>query len=351
MIGTAVRGLLGKCIKKNQKRITNKMKNKKIIIAGGSGFIGQALCNYFGADNQVTVLGRGIKNEKTNAFGEDLVSEEIKGKIRFLHWDAREQGDWATALEGADLLINLAGKTVNCRYNEKNKQEIMNSRIDATKALGIAVQHTVSPPKLWINATSATIYPHATDTPRDENFTAFADDFSVQVCKAWEKVFYEQRTPFTRKVALRMAITLGPGGVMIPYFNLLKFGLGGKQGSGKQMYSWIHIEDTCRMIDWIESHKELEGTYNCVSPGAVSNSLFMATLRKAAGYTSGLPAFTWMLKIGAALIGTETELILKSRWVLPTRILATGFSFRFPDIGAAAEDIFSKTERRQYHLF
>jgi len=148
-----------------------------------------------------------------------------------------------------------------------------------------------------------------------------------------------------------MAITLGAGGVMIPYFNLLKFGLGGQQGNGKQMYSWVHIEDTCRIIKWIDEHQELEGTYNCCSPEPVTNNEFMQTLRKATGLLIGLPAYSWMLKIGAAIIGTETELIFKSRWVLPTKILATGFQFKYALLTSAIKDIISKTPRRKYHLF
>ena len=327
------------------------MKNKKIIIAGGSGFIGQELCNYFGAENKVTVLGRQMRHQPTNAFGEDHVEKVIAQNLRFVKWDGLTLGEWATELENADLLINLSGKSVNCRYSEKNKQEIFDSRTNTTRVLGQAVRAATHPPKLWINAASATIYPHATDTPRDESFTDFHRDFSVQVCQLWEKTFFEQRTPFTRKVALRMAITIGAGGVMIPYFNLLKFGLGGRQGDGKQMYSWVHINDTCRMIEWIVDHQELEGVYNCCSPNPVTNKVFMQTLRAATGYAFGLPAYKWMLKIGARLIGTETELILKSRWVLPTKIQAAGFQFRYAILSEAMQEIVRKTKASQYHLF
>lgn len=327
------------------------MKNKKIILAGGSGFIGQALSNWFGADNEIVVLTRQLPDAKTNAFGLKNIKAAIQDKIRYVKWDGKHQGDWAKELNGADLVVNLAGKTVNCRYTEKNKREIFDSRTDATKAIGLAIAQAVHPPKLWINAASATIYPNATDEPRDESFTDFHDDFSVQVCQLWEKTFYEQRTPFTRKIALRMAITLGAGGVMIPYFNLLKFALGGQQGNGKQMYSWVHIDDTCRMIEWLYEHEELEGTFNCSSPGAISNRIFMQTLRKETGHRIGLPAPAWLLKIGAMLIGTETELILKSRWVFPARILQTGFQFSFPQLEGAISDIISKTPRKRYHLF
>lgn len=327
------------------------MNNKKIIIAGGSGFIGQAITEYFGKQNTVIILTRNKKDVKTNAFGNRIIDPKEYPNVKFLQWDAVTLGAWATELNGCDILINLTGKTVNCRYTEKNKQEIFDSRTQSTKILGVAVSKCIEPPKLWINASSATIYPHASTEPRDENFTAFADDFSVQVCKLWEQTFFEIRSPFTRKVALRMAITLGAGGVMTPYFNLLKFGLGGRQGSGKQMYSWVHVTDTCRMIEWIFEHKELEGIYNCVSPGAVTNNEFMGTLRKLTGHVFGLPAFEWMLMVGAKLIGTEPELILKSRWVMPTKILKTGFEFKFPKLENAFEDIIKHTPRKKYHLF
>jgi uncharacterized protein (TIGR01777 family) len=327
------------------------MKNKKIIIAGGTGFIGQELCNFFGAENEIVVLGRQLPRQLSNAFNENNIEKELADKIRFVKWDGINTGDWAKEIDGADIVINLAGKSVNCRYTKKNKQEIFNSRTNATKAIGLAIQQAVHPPSVWINAASATIYPHATTTPRDESFTDFHNDFSVQVCQLWENTFYEQRTPFTRKCALRMAINLGTGGVMVPYFNLLKFALGGQQGDGKQMYSWVHITDTCRMIEWIADHPALEGTYNCSSPEPVSNNAFMQILRKATGHTIGLPAFSWMLKIGAAIIGTETELILKSRWVLPTKILASGFQFQYASLTRAIENIISNTPRKKYHLF
>jgi len=327
------------------------MKNRKIILAGGTGFIGQEICNYFGNDNQIVILTRQLSNQQTNAFGENHLNKTVSENIRCVKWDGIHAGEWMQEFNDADIVINLAGQTVNCRYTEKNRQQIFDSRTNTTKLIGQAIQQAVKPPELWINAASATIYPHATDTPRDESFTNFSNDFSVQVCQLWEKTLYEQRTPFTRKVALRMAINLGAGGVMIPYFNLLKFGLGGKQGSGKQMYSWVHVEDTCRMIEWISGNKSMEGTYNCSSPNAVANDVFMNTLRKVTGHKFGLPAYEWMLKIGAALIGTETELILKSRWVLPTKMLQSGFQFKYPLLEDAFKDIISKTPRKKYHLF
>ena len=327
------------------------MKDKKIILAGGTGFIGQEMTKYFGKANEIVILTRKIKNEKTNRNNYDSLSGDDLQNVRYVKWDGKSCGNWITELNGADLIINLTGKSVNCRYNDKNKKEILDSRTDAVKAIGEGINICKTPPSLWINASSATIYRHAMDKPQDEYSGEFHDDFSVQVCKRWEKTFFDQSTSRTRKVALRMAITLGPGGVLIPYFNLLKFGLGGKQASGKQMYSWVHIEDTCKMIDWIYDHELLEGTYNCSSPNAVTNKEFMRILRKVTGHLFGLPAYKWMLQIGAPVIGTEPELVLKSRWVVPIKILETGFQFKHPLLEEALSDIISKVPRKQYHLF
>ena len=327
------------------------LENKKIIIAGGNGFIGQEMTRYFGKENQVIVLSRQNQSKKNNRNSYNSLKKEEYENIKFVKWDGKVIGEWVKELETSDIIINLAGRSVNCRYTEKNKKEIFESRTKPTQIIGQAIKQCNTPPKLWINASSATIYRHADDKPQDEYSGEIQNDFSVQVCKLWERTFHDQRTPFTRKVALRMAITLGAGGVLIPYFNLLKYGLGGKQGTGKQMFSWIHIEDTCRMIEWIYDHKEMNGTYNCCSPNPVSNKEFMDLLRKETGHKVGLPAYKWMLKIGAIIIGTETELILKSRWVVPAKIRETGFQFKFPNLENAFADIIQKVPRKQYHLF
>lgn len=327
------------------------MKNKKIILAGGTGFIGQEMIKYLGKENTIVVLTRKIKNAQNNRNHYTSLTVEDLKNTHFVQWDGQNTGEWVKQLNGTDIVINLAGKTVNCRYTDANKKEIFDSRTDAVKAIGKAISECNVPPRLWINASSATIYRHAEDKPQNEYTGEFHNDFSVQVCKLWEKTFFEQTTPVTRKVALRMAITLGPGGVLIPYFNLLKFGLGGKQGSGQQMYSWVHIVDTCRMVEWIENHSEIEGVYNCCSPNPVINAEFMKQLRLATGHNLGLPAYKWMLKLGAPLIGTEVELVLKSRWVLPTKMIETGFSFKYPFLQDAFADIVSAIPRKQYHLF
>jgi len=327
------------------------MKNKKIVIAGGTGFIGNALTAYFGNDNEIVILTRNVNDGNNNANRLFTIDKNHQHNVRLVQWNAKDSGEWCKEIDGCDLVINLTGKSVNCRYTEKNKQEIFDSRTNSTKAIGDAIKNAIVPPKLWINAASATIYPHATEKANDEYSTDFDNDFSVQVCKLWEKSFFDQRTAFSRKVALRMAVTLGDGGVMVPYLNLCKFALGGKQGNGKQMYSWVHAEDVCRAIDFIWQKTELEGAFNVSSPNPVNNETFMHTLRKVTGHAIGLPAYTWMLKTGAAVIGTETELLLKSRWVLPTKLQENGFTFKYPHLQKAFEDLVKKLPRRAYHLF
>jgi uncharacterized protein len=328
------------------------MNNKKIVIAGGTGFIGQGLTAYFGRNNHITIVSRQSVNSHNNNYNGQLLMPAQGYNVTYCRWDGEHpEKHWTNALEAADIVINLAGKSVNCRYTEKNKKEIFDSRVNATRVIGQAIRNCTVPPKLWINAASATIYRHATDRPQDEYTGEFHDDFSVQVCKRWEEAFAGERAPFTRKVALRTAITLGNGGVMVPYFNLLKFGLGGRQGNGRQMYSWVHIEDVCRTIEWLYDHKEMEGIYNLSSPNPVTNNNFMETLRRATGSKFGLPAYTWLLSIGAFLIGTEKELLLKSRWVMPTKLIESGFTFKFPALEDAVKEIVKKTPRKKYHLF
>lgn len=271
------------------------MKNKKMVIAGGTGFIGQEMIKYFGKENNIVILTRQLSSSKNNRNDYCSVNENDLQQVQFVKWDGKTAGDWAKHLDGADTVINLAGKSVNCRYTEKNKQEIFDSRTDAVKAIGQAIAQCSTPPALWINASSATIYRHATDHPQDEYNGEYHDDFSVQVCKRWEKTFFDQITLHTRKVALRMAITIGPGGILIPFFNLVKFGLGGRQGNGEQRFSWIHIDDLCRIIEWTNEHKEIEGFYNCSAPNPVTNQELMKVIRDITGNKFGLPAYKWML--------------------------------------------------------
>lgn len=315
------------------------MKHKRIVIAAGTGFIGRSLADYFGSDNDIIILTRSPR--------------PAVGRISYVPWDGKNPGAWGEALEKADLLINLTGKSVNCRYTPANKQAILDSRLQATAVLGAAIRTLQHPPKVWINAGSATIYRHATDRAMDEFNGEMANDFSVQVCKQWEQTFNDITLPHTRKIILRIGVTIGwqAGGVMQPYLNLVKFGLGGHQGSGKQMFTWIHITDVCRMMAWLYENEALSGTFNCTAPTPVTNKVFMQSLREASGRHFGLPAPVLLLKLGAFMIGTETELLLKSRWVIPSRALQAGFQFNFPALKPAFRDILAHLPRHAYQLF
>ena len=367
------------------------MKNKKIIIAGGTGFIGQALIRYLGKDNEIIILGRQSGDRHKNSYTKKLITAWAGCDLRYIKWNGKDVEDhWSSEIDGADVVINLAGKSVNCRYHQKQKKEIFDSRTNATKSIGEAIRKAKQPPSLWINAASATIYQDSLIKSNDEwtgiisewkknnmpynfidylrhkknrllarlfhgrNSIAYKEldlDFSVLVCKLWEKTFLEQPTTHTRKIALRTAITLDKGGVITPYLNLCKFGLGGKHGNGKQMFSWVHAEDLARMIEWLYENKKSEGIYNCVAPNVVSNYSFMKTLRQVTGHKIGLPATTWMLEAGAFMIGTETELMLKSRWATPARAMQEGFAFKYSILKNALHEIVSHLPRKKYHLF
>ncbi|WP_071395110.1 TIGR01777 family oxidoreductase [Bacillus tuaregi] len=291
---------------------------KKVILAGGTGFIGK----YF--ENQFKKLGYEVRIITRNQ--------------QHISWEEKER--IIEVLEDAELLINLAGKSVNCRYNEGNRKEIMNSRIRTTKILGESILACPNPPKLWINSSTATIYRHAEDRPMTEESGVIGSGFSVDVATNWEKTFFSFDLPSTRQVALRIAIVLGKnGGVMVPYQNLVRFGLGGVQGTGDQMFSWIHVEDLYRIILFLKDREDLSGVFNCSSPHPVSNRELMQALRKKMNVPFGLPSPKWLLEAGAIFIKTETELVLKSRWVLPERLEREGYTFTFPTLDKTFQDL------------
>jgi uncharacterized protein (TIGR01777 family) len=208
--------------------------------------------------------------------------------------------------------------------------------------IGNATKQATNPPKLWINTASATIYRHAMDRPMDEETGEIGSGFSVEVCKKWEKTFNDIELPNTRKVILRVAIALGKtDGVMTRLSKLVKFGLGGHQGNGQQMFSWIHDQDFARITEFCLSNTTIQGSYNCVSPNPIKNTCLMDSLRKYYKVSIGIPAPAWLLTIGALLIGTETELLLKSRWVIPTKLLNAGYQFKYPTIEDALSEICS----------
>jgi uncharacterized protein (TIGR01777 family) len=291
---------------------------KKIVIAGGTGFIGKYLAKEF------EKMGYDV-----------LVISRRDGDVQWTH-----PQEMVSALEKANIVINLAGKSVDCRYNAKNKVEILGSRTETTRMLGAAIEKCKNPPSLWINSSTGTIYRHAEDRPMTEDQGEIGKGFSVDVATSWEKAFFSFHLKQTRQVALRMAIVLGKdGGVIKPFLNLVRFGLGGKQGNGKQMFSWIHIADVFNIILFIFEHKELNAVYNCSAPNPVTNEILMKTLRERTNTKFGLPTPSWLLKKGAAIIKTETELILKSRWVVPEKLLKAGYPFRYPTLAGAIENI------------
>jgi uncharacterized protein len=298
---------------------------KKVVIAGGTGFIGHFLEDKFRQQGD-----------------EVIIISRRSGHVQWNHIPAI-----TAALENADLLINLAGRSVDCRYNAKHKKEILDSRVNTTRILGEAVLKTDHPPKLWINSSTATIYRHAEDRPMTESTGELGSGFSVEVAKAWEKTFFDLKLPATRQVALRMAIVLGKGGGVIkPLQRLARLGMGGTQGNGKQMFSWIHIDDLYGIINFIDQHSELSGTINTCAPNPVNNKTLMQFIRQIIGINIGIPMPAWLLRIGAVMIRTETELILKSRWVIPERLLKAGFVFKYANIGDALKHILRDNRAR-----
>lgn len=295
----------------------------KIIIAAGTGFLGKNLEKYFTEKgNQVYILTRNPKR-----------------KNEFL-WDAKTLGEWQNLLEDSDVLINLAGKSVDCRYTEKNKREIYESRINSTKVLQQAVDNCTNKPKIWLNASSATIYVHSEKHLNTEENGIIGDDFSMDICKSWEEEFFKTKNPDTRKVALRTSIVLGHnGGAFTKLKTITKLGLGGKQGRGNQNVSWIHIDDFCRVVEWIIENANISEEINVTAPNPLNNEEFMRKLRKEMKIPFGINAPVWQLEIASIILGTETELLLKSRNVYPEILIQNGFQFLYPTVEKAFENL------------
>jgi len=311
----------------------------KIVIPGGSGQLGQVLARAFHErGDEVVVLSRSQRS----------------APWRTVTWDGETLGKWVEEFEAADAVINLAGQSVNCRYTAENRRIITESRLKSTKVVGDAIAQAWTPPRVWLQASTATIYAHRYDAPNDEATGIIGGSepnapdtwrFSIEVATSWERALKDSPTPNTRRVAMRSAIVMHPGkGSPFDLLQtLVRFGLGGQAGDGRQWMSWIHETDFVRAVMWLIEHDELEGPVNLSSPNPLPNAEFMQALREAWGHPFGLPASELMLELGALVLRSETELILKSRRVVPTKLLQSGFTFRFPAWPDAAPDLIHRS--------
>ena len=315
----------------------------KVVIPGGSGLIGTLLAKSMHADgHDVVVLSRGAR----------------PAPWRMTPWDGRTLGDWAREVDGADAVINLAGRSVNCRYTQANRREITDSRVDSTRVVGEAIARAERPPPVWLQASTATFYAHRYDAPNDEETGVIGNTegepdtwrFSIDVVRAWEQALDEASAPATRKVAMRAAIVMSPdrGGAFDVLLGLVRRGLGGRAGDGRQYLSWIHDEDFVRAVYWLSEIESVRGRVNLAAPNPLPNDEFMRALREAWGTRVGLPATRWMLEAGAWALRTETELVLKSRRVVPGVLLERGFAFEHPEWPAAARDIVARWGNPDY---
>ncbi len=312
----------------------------KVIIPGGTGQVGALLAREFlSRGDEVVILSRG---------GGGSLGRGVR-------WDGEHLGDWARELDGADVVINLAGRTVNCRYTEENLRQMMDSRVLSTRVVGEAIAAAKKPPPLWLQMSTATIYAHRFDAANDEKTGILGGDErdvpaywarSVAIAIAWEKALADAKTDGTRKVALRtsMVMSADRDGVFDVLLGLVRRRLGGASGSGKQWVSWIHGADLVRAIRFLIDHEELDGPVILAAPTPLPNAEFMHAIRLAAGVRIGLPATKWMLEIGAFALRTDTELLLKSRRVVPTRLLEAGFRFQLPTWPEAAKALLAELQ-------
>jgi uncharacterized protein (TIGR01777 family) len=307
----------------------------RIVIPGGSGKVGTVLARAFhGTGHDVVVLSRNPR----------------PAPWRVLAWDGRTRADWCKEVDGASVVINLAGRSVDCRYTQANRESIRTSRLESTRIVGETIARATKPPRVWLQASTATIYAHRYDAANDENTGILGGNepdspdtwrFSIDVATAWERALIEADTPRTRKVLMRSAMTMSPdhGGIFDVLLRLVRFGLGGRVGDGRQFVSWIHDQDFVAAVQWLIDRDDIAGPVNLASPNPLPYSEFMRTLRSEIGMPVGLPAPRWMVEIGTFLLRTESELVLKSRRVIPTRILQSGFRFTFPTWPEAARDL------------
>lgn len=313
----------------------------KIVVPGGTGQVGTILARAFTRDgHDVVVLSRNPR----------------PAPWRVAAWDGLSLGEWRAEVDGADVVVNLAGRSVDCRYGPGNRRAIMESRTRSTRVVGEAIACARQPPRIWLQMSTATIYAHRFDAANDEATGILGGSepgmpdtwrFSIDVATAWERAASEADLPATRRVLLRSAVVMSPdrGGIFDTLLGLVRVGLGGSSGDGRQYVSWIHEEDFVRSVAFLIERDDLSGGVNIASPGPLPNAQFMRALREAWRIPFGLPASRWMLEVGALFLRTETELVLKSRRVVPARLQAAGFEFRHADWGAAARDLCERWRR------
>lgn len=311
----------------------------RIVIPGGTGQVGTLLARAFRADgHDVVVLSR----------------RPDRAPWRVVAWDARSVGPWAAELEGADVVVNLAGRNVNCRYTPENRHAILASRVESTSAVGQAIARCAQPPTVWLQASTATIYAHRFDAPNDEATGVIGGrepdapaswGFSIEVATAWERAAREHVPPATRLVLLRAAMVMSPdaGGIFATLLRLARFGLGGAVAGGRQYISWVHERDFVRALYWLVEHAELSGAVNVAAPSPLPYRDFMREIRRAARVPIGLPATRWMVALGTWALRTESELVLKSRRVVPGRLVESGFGFEYPEWPAAAAELVQRS--------
>jgi hypothetical protein len=298
--------------------------NRTVVLAGASGFVGRHLSDHYARGGaHVRTIGRGG--------GADA------------GWD--DPARLAEVLDGSALLVNLAGRSVSCRYTKRTADEIFSSRVQTTAALGEALAACAAPPSLWVNASTGTIYRDARDRPMDEVGGEIGTGFSVSVAQAWERALFDSAAP-VRKVALRMSIILGPGGGAVnPLINLARVGLGGRMGDGGQVFSWAHVDDVAGAIDHLVARPEIAGPVNVAAPHHVTNAELMDAVRTSVGRRRGLPTPAWLLELGARVIRTEPELVLKSRWVEPGVLRESGYVFAHPTLDGTLADVVDRSPR------
>lgn len=304
------------------------MSAHRIVIAGGSGFLGRAIASELvDAGYEVVVLTRG--------------AERMTGRVRFVHWDGKTLGPWAGLLDGATAVINLAGRSVNCRYNAADRREIVESRVDSVRAIGGAIERCAVPPKVWIQGASAAIYGDAGERLCDEQ-TSPGSGFSPETCVTWETTFHQTPAPRTRRVLLRIGFVLGTdGGALATLAALARCFLGGRVGSGRQWVSWIHVKDLAHVILWAV-RRDVEGLFVVATPNPVRNEQLMRGLRRAVRRPWSPPVPAWAVRFGSWVLRTEPELALWGRRCVPRRLMDMGFQFQYPNLDSAIDDLFPR---------